>query len=288
MIPAPPSPGALFHDRPAQGPAQAKRLEASFAALGPAFESRTEHDAFLNVLYTPASGRWCFASSGKTGTTSALAMLFELEFGVPLTARVADPADMNADAAQHRTVMAGVFRLLPQRGDVPDIPAFLASTLRIATVRHPTARAWSAFRYLCRSQALGHIQFAAERIRLCALTGFDWTRDPDRPEGFLRFLDYVETAVAHAATRMPDNHWRPQWMDIRPDVFRPDILGRCEDLRAFAAALADRLRPDAPPPAVPHRNAGDTPAPDWLARADIRAKLAAVYARDYEDFGYEP
>lgn len=278
----------IFHTPPALQPHVRKLMDAAFAEVGPAFRNRAEMEAFFRYVFTPRSNRWAFLSSGKTGTTSAIGMLFELEFGVPLTASAGSLTDMNRDGAVHHTIEAGVFRALHQRADIDSMTAYLRGTLRIATVRHPTDRAWSAFRYLCRSQDLAHPQFAQDRIRLCATTGFDWTRHARSRDGFLLFLDYVALGLSESGGMPVNNHWRPQVMDIRPDLFPPDILGRMEDPAAFAAALQARLGPSArlAPRALNRSDDGDHP--DWLSESAVRARLEQVYAADYEAFRYDP
>lgn len=282
----------IFHDPPATWQVTKKLLDAAWAQLSGAFESRARHDAFFQYMATPRSNRWAFASSGKTGTSSALMLLFRLEFGHDNTACVDDPDDLNRNAEAHRTLAAGVFRSLHQRGDIPGLVEYLDNTLRIATVRHPTARAWSSFRYFCRSQEERHRQFAQDRIRICAVTGFDWTRDPRTRGGFERFLDYVALECAANGGRQPDNHWRPQWHDIRPAVFRPHILGRAEDPAAFRRALVEHLgyAPGDPGPLPELRlNAdGEAGLPDWIATPSVQSRLRAVYETDYQAFGYDP
>jgi hypothetical protein len=278
----------IFHTPPALQPHVRKLMDAAFAEVGPAFRNRAEMEAFFRYVFTPRSNRWAFLSSGKTGTTSAIGMLFELEFGVPLTAAAGSLTDMNRDGAVHHTIEAGVFRALHQRADIDCMTTYLRSTLRIATVRHPTDRAWSAFRYLCRSQDLAHPQFAHDRIRLCATTGFDWTRHARSRDGFLLFLDYVALALSETGGMPVNNHWRPQVMDIRPDLFPPDILGRMEDPAAFAAALQARLEPSVRLAPRALNRSDDSDRPDWLSERAVRARLEQVYAADYEAFRYDP
>ncbi|MBD3765094.1 MAG: sulfotransferase family 2 domain-containing protein [Rhodobacterales bacterium] len=284
----------IFHDLPANWQVTKKLLDGAWTQLAGSFESRARHDAFFAYLLTPRSNRWAFASSGRTGTSSALMLLFRLEFGCTNSAGVDDPGDLNRHAEAHRTVQAGVFRSLHQRDDIPSLTDYLDRTLRIATVRHPTTRAWSSFRYLCRSHAERHAQFSRDRIRLCATTGFDWARDPLTRGGFERFMDYIALEVAANGTLQPDNHWRPQWQDIRPAVFRPQILGRVEAPADFVLALVDHLglAPGDPGPIDELRlNAADqklADLPDWMSAPSVRDRLRTVYGGDYEAFGYDP
>ncbi len=109
-----------------------------------------------------------------------------------------------------------------------------------------------------------------------------YTRD-----GFVRFLNYVQLAMEHKDKLRPDNHWRPQWMDIRPDVFRPNIVGRTEALDQFVRDLSGHFDYEFVGKA-PHLNAGDDRSrPDWLENADITALVGRIYERDFIEFGYD-
>lgn len=280
-------PSRMFRTAAAQ-PRIGARMTAAVTAHAADFAGPAAARNFFALIVTAPDLSWTFRSNGKAATTAALEVLFHLTFGHPLSASLTDPQDLNDRPLPHRLSGLGIFPLLHQRPDVADLRAALSDSLKITVVRDPGARAVSAFRYLCRSERLGHPQFMRDRALLCALTGFDWARDPGTPDGFARFLDYVAMALEHHGTRPVDLHWRPQWMTIRPDLYPPDIVGRAEAFDAFAATLAARLdRP--PPPADSRANAQGAP-PDPLAaaleRAEIRRRLHAVYGGDYAAFGY--
>ena len=284
---------AVFFDLP-RWEGSKQRLAAAFGAMPGAFRDRATSDEFFSYMVTPRSGRWAFRPNGKAATTTALEALFFLEFGHPNTARIADPTDMNPDAAVHRMAGSGVFRHLHLRHDAEDLPGFLRATDYVATVRHPGARALSAFRYLCRSHRAAHPQFAAERFRMTALTGFDWDRHDGTEEGFRRFLDYVRLCNERQVGRPVNNHFRPQADTIRPDLFPPAVLGRVEDMPAFFRDLADRLRPGAAMPQGWADRRANRGAPAQagdiaLLRAPgVRRRIEACYAADFEAFGYDP
>lgn len=279
---------AVFADqRPAPASARAM-LDGAVARHPTALHNRRMAAQHFRSIRVPASHRWAFKSIDKSASSSALRFLFELEFGVPLTVEVTPPADINTDAIAH---MAYDADLLRTPLEVPDGINRLESALRLATARHPAARAVSGFLYLCRTQDQRAMWMVEDRLRLSALTGFDWTRHPRTLDGFIRFLDYVEAAhEAHlSGGRRVNSHWQAQWLLMQPAVFRPHLIGRTEAMGAFYAEVAARL--DRPLPAGwsgPHTNAqrGEPPT-DLLDSPEVRALIGRIYARDFEEFGYD-
>lgn len=269
------------------GPATAQ-AEAMRRAHPQDFPTADAAAQFLRSIHMPASLRWAFLNNGKSGTSSARRLLFRLEFGVPLTAEWDVPGDINSDAVVHH--LQGPAGILRPALAIPEAAARLAAALRITTVRHPLDRALSAFDYLCRSHELRHGWFAADRLRMNALVGFDWSRHPRTEQGFARFLDYVACIRAQAGAAAVDPHWRPQIENVRPALFRPDLVGRVEDMPGFFAALAARL--DRPLPG----DAADTASNRQHHRSDRaallsagnRAAIRALYAADFDWLGYDP
>jgi hypothetical protein len=243
-----------------------------------------EAQALLQRHILPPSLRWSFCRNGKTGTTTVLAWLFQVEFGTPLTAPLARDATLNENSVAHYAVQADIFR--PALA-IPGGFGRLQQACRIATVRHPAGRAVSAFRYLCKSGALGAHQFLSERLRINAETGFDWDQDPGTPRGFAKFLDYVEILHETADLSQPATHWRSQCRNLRPDILPPTVLGRLESLDRLAQDLARELGLHQPPP-MGHHNTQGAPSSDLLADPDLLRKIAEVYRDDYQTFGYDP
>lgn len=277
----------IFHDSGLPPQKMKPRAGPFYATHRRHFSSPRRASAWLRYTFMPADGAWVFKPNGKTGTTSTLYFLFHLTTGHPLSAGLIEPSGLNEDQAGHALAEARIFSsVLARRGVDP--AASLAEALRITTVRHPLARAVSGFRYLCRSDALKSAQFATERLRMTALTGFDWDRDAGTAQGFLRFLEYLSIDLAHHPARPVNSHFRPQVLNILPEVFRPGLVGRCEDLPAFFRALAARLDRPVPDGALEGRprnrqpgSAGDVITPEATRLA------AGIFAADFERFGYD-
>ena len=241
---------------------------------------------FLFQIILPPSMGWSFISVGKNASSSVLSLLFRVEFGCDMNVSVTPESDINPAAAIHMLADSRVFARALHRGmSLPDLLGAKGPKERICVVRDPMARAVSAFRYFCRSDALKSRWFAADRFRINAALGFDWTRHPDTNEGFRLFLRYIAQEAEQLGEDMLDGHWRPQTAFIKPDAFRPTLTGRMEDMHAFFRTLSDRLglAPDTPAPWENRQNTDDDPLlHDPLAQALCQQ----VYADDYEAFGY--
>lgn len=248
-----------------------------------------EHAQRLLVhVFAPASRRWVYAGNGKTGTSSTKRFLFELEFGVPLTVHLEADHDINPDAQSHMLARAGVFRPLIA---MPDGLATMDKALRLTTARHPVARALSSFRYLCLSDRLKHVWLIHDRMRMNAVVGFDWRRDPDTPDGFRKFLDYARFVQAQAGTLLPDPHWCCQVDNIRPAVFKPDLVGRTERLDSFFREIAERLGSPLPTGwTAPRANqqSYDEAYFETLVEGDTRRLIGEVFARDFDWLNESP
>lgn len=263
---------------------QRATTEAAFQALPGAFANRNRLHQFFLDIFVPPSGAWAFKPNGKTGTSSTLEFLFALEFGLPISAATGD--DFNPDQIVHRLAEARLFARLPEHPDVTEVQASLAQMLRLTTIRHPATRALSGYRYLCRAHRCGAAAFAVQRLRMTAIAGFDWDSHTDTPDGFLRFLDWV-AAEEEMGGWMTDPHFRPQVVNVRPDILRPDIIGRTEAMEDFFTAICarlDRPRPSAQPPRnrQPQVDAADYLGPPALDR------ITRIFAADFEAFTYDP
>ena len=256
-----------------------------FKAQPETFANRNRLHQFYLSMFVPRSLSWAFKPNSKAGSSSALAFLFALEFGQALTAAVANPFE--GDTITHRLTDARLFARLPEHPDVTDVQASLGQCLRLTTVRHPATRALSGYRYICRAEQAGAEAFVHHRLRMTALAGFDWSRETGTPVGFLRFLDWVAAEEALGGW-MADAHFRPQCTNIRPEILRPDIIGRLEDMGAFYRAVCDRLGRTLPEGALPPRNRQPKIDPAPFLTVQARARIAEIFSADFAAFGYDP
>ncbi|MEP2426635.1 MAG: sulfotransferase family 2 domain-containing protein [Tateyamaria sp.] len=279
----------VFNTKVLPQPAAKARVKSFQAAHPETFAQPAEAITYLRYIFTDAQGLWCFRTNGKTGTTSTLFFLFHLTFGIPLKAVVRDENSINEDQAGHSLHKARVFSSVCDCGTELDFGSYLARALRLTTVRHPFTRALSGFIYLCRAHDMKSDRFLTERLRMCALTQFDWDKHAYTVEGFERFLTYLEQDLAHHATRPVDSHFRPQVLNILPDVFCPDLIGRCEDLPTFFANIAARLDRPAPQGALEAkpRNTQQISDRAIFDTPDTRRRVGHIFAADFLAFGYD-
>jgi hypothetical protein len=280
----------LFPPRPMQAAEQTASLLAEMAAaVGGQFSSASAIKQYLKLIILPPSRAWRYQLNGKTGNTFTLNLLFELDHGHSFQGHVAPSETGNQhphfalfaqvgtgllDTALNRTESWQAFR---------DFPG-----LRLATVRNPYQRAVSGFRYLCRSHEVGDRRFLPERLRLMALTGFDFERDHGTVQGFDRFLRYIQDFADTFGADAVDPHWRSQALHIRPDLYRPDIVGRTEEMASFAAEVARRLgRPLVSDLAQLNCNPSTSGVQgDLLSSAHVRRRIEQIYADDFTLFEY--
>lgn len=269
---------------PARRTEQAAALRRAHPGVFPTPETAAH---YLRRIHMPASGRWAFLNNGKAGTSSSRRFLFQLEFGVPLTVAWDVPDDINSDAVAHR--LQGASGILRPALVVPDAEDRLAGALRLTTVRHPLERALSAFDYICRSHDLRHVWFVQDRLRMNAMVGFDWDRHPRTAEGLARFLAYVEQSVAESGAQSVDPHWRPQIDNILPAIYRPDLIGRLEDMGRFFRDIAERLGQELPEGGdrQPSNRQDRRSDRDALLTPANRRAVARLYAADFDWLGYE-
>jgi len=262
-------------------------MHQRFADMFPgAFENLDEVVAYLGRILVPASRTWAFTANYKCGTTTTKRLLFELEFGTPLTVELNATDDINTDIVPHKLQGAQIFRSL---ATLPRAPEVLKSALRLSTVRHPASRALSAFFYICETQEQKHVWMLQDRLRMNAMLGFDWRHDMRTAAGFVKFLRFIELVRDQAGIIHVNRHWQPQFGLIRPDVLAPDLIGRVENLPPFFTELAARL--DKPLPAhfatlrSNRQNRSDVAG---LITAEAEALITAIFAQDYEWLGYQP
>lgn len=276
---------ALCADR-ASDRVQARAVKATARLMLDRKTARQAAWHFLFQIILPPSGRWGFISVGKNASTSTLKLLYQAEFGHPLSADAKPDHDINPEAAVHMLSDHGVFtRALWQGMSARDVTGAKGPGERLCIVRDPLARAVSGFRYIGTSHRARSQWFARDRFRMDAVVGFDWDRHPDTAEGFRRFLDYIAWQIDRDGADAVDAHWQPQATFIKPDIFRPTLQGRMEDMGTFYADLADRLGfllPEEGTWSNRQAHGGAAFTPD----AGSLRLCREIYAEDHERFGY--
>ena len=264
---------ALLPQRRAMGERLMKRHPDRFLTVDIAVE-------YLASIMMPASGRWAFVGNAKTGTSSTKRFLFQLEFGVALSVNFEPLIDINTDAVSHALARSGVFRTLP---NIASGLSELKKALRLATARHPVARAMSSFNYICLADAENSPWLVTERLRMNATCGFDWSKDRYSHDGFVKFLNHLAENERQPGEVIDNQHMRPQVRNVRPEVYQPDLIGRTEDLPAFYRAIAARLDCAMPKDlALPESNRRDKEAgAEILLSKDSKRLLAEVFAGDF-------
>lgn len=280
----------IFFDRPRVALDRKNASKELFLDFRAQFGNAAMVQNYLMTTYVPASRRWVYKTNAKAGSSSILAFLFALEFGVRFTAHLTSGKDHNPDTALHQMREAHVFEPVLNLPDVTDIAGFLSETPTFTVVRDPAQRVLSAFFYLCSSDKQGSEKFLRDRIRLSALTGFDWTVHSRTPEGFRRFLEFIAIETENENVVAVNNHWRPQWRNVQVDLLKPDLIGRVEDLDGFFRELCTLLnRPFPECISEERRNTQSKPDVSLFFKDPMsKSLIRSLFQRDYDVFGYDP
>lgn len=240
------------------------------------------------ICYSRAN-RWMYAHVGKTASSTMLRALFHIEFGHALTVRAERQGDINPNVAMHALTKVGLF----QSGQNPhsDMLGFLQKDpVRIVSVRHPSDRALSFFRYICLANEKGSDQFLADRLRMNAGVGFDWNADPGTLNGFRKFLIALNHAFQRTEQANVNRHYALQTPNLLIGKFEYDVQVRAEDLAGGIEAICDRLdlHPQPILDDLGHANQTSDIGREWLQQPDIRRLLIDLYGPDYEALNYDP
>jgi hypothetical protein len=109
-------------------------------------------------------------------------------------------------------------------------------------------------------------------------------QEPDE-ERAVSLDDFVAGIEAQDAKSEMDPHWRPQHVNVMSDLIDYDHVGRIETFDADLAIIQKAA--DLPPVPVEVRNVAKRPSAGILDdRPDLEERVRAIYARDFEIFGY--
>ena len=235
-------------------------------------ELRSHHRRLMDVLFfVSLKHGYLYAQAPKVASSTLNQRLIALE--LKGTGIAYDEAALHL--APYRAVHVRPFQMT--RGML--IKAFFGpGTYRFCFVRDPYARVLSAYidkvGYKRDPAALVFVHYGRDRA------------DPETAVSFGEFIAYLEAQRDQIGQWNP--HWRPMARLLRPDLIQYDLIGRLETFEADFAVVSARIgvSPAAEAVAVPHL----TRAADRLAEfytADLRARVAALYAEDFAAFSYQ-
>lgn len=268
-----------FFDRPAlKGAARAQNLRACVEAYPDRLTDQRFAKRVLQRITMPADATWAYGSNQKAASTTTYAALFELTFGIKLSAKIDDGLADWTDQAPQNMDQAQVFYQLAQfEGCV----AAMDNAFRFSVVRNPIDRAASSFHFICYAQSASLRQFYADRVRLNIL-GFDWDTDMYTETGFRKFLHYAEQEAALERTegRLADPHFRPQWMNMSLEFLDPHLVFRVDDLAEGLDTLTHNLGHAPLQRNTTNARLNTQPKREpYLGAQDL---VEHVYARDFE------
>lgn len=165
----------------------------------------------------------------------------------------------------------------------PEIkPVFEAQSAFLFTfVRHPETRVHSAYRNFFVD--LKNIARHKHMVPMKAF-GFDPAKGAER--NFDVFLDYV-AATFEMDRFNTDSHWRLQTDNIAYTHLRFDFIGRVERYEDDIRTVFDRGgAPGFPPEALLARRFNQSGQATTAVTPAQRTRIEALYAPDYEAFGY--
>ena len=224
----------------------------------------------LNYLVNISLQRsYIYVETPKVACSSIKVMLQRLELNDPaLDFPVSDFIHLRAHSPLLAPVQVGRFRALLDS----------ASMFRFAFVRDPYARLLSA--YL--NKIAGNTPEKKDVLNRLGLSADIL----ETPVSFAQFISVVEAT----APLERDLHWREQTLVLQPDIIRYDFIGRFEQFDRDIRQVFHRIGPDAE--TWWHREdrhgTGASQRMDAFYTPDVRARVHAIYAADFETFGYPP
>ena len=149
---------------------------------------------------------------------------------------------------------------------------------KFSFVRNPTKRASSAYNnFFVDFKNPDHLKHMPFMKKL----GFNETNSNDR--NFDVFLDYLTKCFEQDTNRI-DQHFRPQFYNVRPDLISYDFIGRVENLDSDIKSIMEKLRERGVflnPPKATHKNLSKG---GYSPTATQILKLESLFSKDYELF----
>lgn len=225
----------------------------------------------LKILYFPTT---------KVACTTIKWMLAEAEGSLDLDAipRLI-AANLHRSQTIHNRHVSGLQKLTELPNDVARTILQSPEWIRIAALRDPIARAYSAWENRIFMRAPGRTD-----------RGFELAPDVVE-DGCINmtasFANYSLALIDHWAAFMPDAHFIPQSQVIRPDCVNFDVLERVDKpggIDRIAAIFRERSGKDIQPRR--HNESIGVPL-DRACDAATAARLMTVYKSDYDMFAFE-
>lgn len=110
-------------------------------------------------------------------------------------------------------------------------------------------------------------------------------QDPD-PERQVTLDDFVAGVERQDPIGEMDPHWRPQHINVMTDLISYDHIGRIETFYDDLETIRKATGLPEVPVEVRNRAKGDAVADTFTDRPDLEERVRAIYARDFEIFGY--
>ncbi|MEC8630437.1 MAG: sulfotransferase family 2 domain-containing protein [Pseudomonadota bacterium] len=216
------------------------------------------HMAMHSVTF--ADGHAIYVKNSKAACTTITHQIYEWDHGRPY----AGPA-IHRDQSLSQGLWA-----------YPDIVKCLGdpSCLKVTALRDPVARCVSGFTNFVLDQSNGNYGLHRPSLERMGLH-----KDLDDSVKFDLFLDYIAACIGADVKRM-DEHFRPQFYNLRPDRIAYDVIGRVETLHDDLAAIATRL--NLPPPPAPEKAARKNASQSRFIPTSVQVdRIKDLYAVDF-------
>lgn len=221
----------------------------------------------VRAMHISLKNKFVYAATAKCGCSTIKKTLIRLELEDD-TLEFFDPEDI------HRREFSPFLTPL----QIPNFSNFIKNgpTFRFCFSRHPFDRILSA--YLDKI-----VRNKPEKSLIMAQLG----KDPKSTEQ-ISFAAFVDVVVNQPVEKM-DPHWRIQYHQTFQDKISYDFMGRVERLKDDLHVVGEKLRVDIGAyysEEIRHMTSARDYIDDFFT-TEIRRKVAAKYAIDFEYFAYD-
>ncbi|MCV2882983.1 sulfotransferase family protein [Actibacterium sp. XHP0104] len=205
-------------------------------------------------------GRALFIKNSKAASTSLCHKIYEWEKGTEYT---------GSTVHRDKTLSQGLW-------SYPDIVRAISDPdcLKVTILRDPVRRCVSGFTDFALDKKNNNYERHAP---FWDAMGMSAARDD--AQRFDIYLDYVQACIDKDIERM-DEHFRPQFYNLRPDLIDYGFVGQVEHLRRDIHALGVRLGLETgeAPPGAQRKNSSRSQYSPTDAQIE---RIKALYAKDY-------